>query len=756
MTRRRAHSFLPKRPRRPKGRHAIRWHVAEADKATIYGIPCKLVQDDTDGKIFQAINDENTNFPFTHDQYEDLLDSQDFDLEPEGLSLKTAQAKLKAGVASVADLAHRQQEVVHLREVAILKFREMCADETDAASRYESATQTAIDEKIQAHVDAQARKHGIVSIKLPKAHEFLKWVRSYDKMGTLGIVPRIHKRGRRQDRYCTQVKLLVRKHAQIFLRGERPTKKLAYGDLKVEISNINKVRRQAGQPDLPTPDYDFMCKAISRLAPFDVAAGRHLEEHAKRKFHPSRGGMPNIIRAMQRIEMDDWECHLHNLAIELELWEPVRPEVQEMAEKTRCNLSVAIDCYTRVLPALVLSLGPHSVNTKTMLRMCMTDKTPLALAVGCKTPWEYRGNPWNAAADEGSPYLNAVTKALCQSAGIEYISPQIETPQQRPKVERVMQTLEIRSLLRFSGRAFNNPQVRGKYEAEARAVTTVDELAHLIVRFIVDVYHNTPHDGLDGDTPRNFWLKSTKELGPRAAGKPFLRRVFGERYKVTLHPNGIEIFGNWYTNPVLEKRARDLPERDYVVIVDEEDLGGISVEIGEDEPLEVVGPACMNGVNVDVWNMALASMRRGNKHVQNITEETVLRAIEYAQEADTKTRARLAIRWRLKTPEELEALRNSIGPAIQHAAKRTVPGQPEKQVDMFAGSRRVGTKAPQLVATGDLPQPTVAGDGPVSRRRLAKPKPPKSAKPAKPSKPAATGGLSTRKPVQPWKPKERK
>jgi putative transposase len=315
------------------------------------------------------------------------------------------------------------------------------------------------------------------------------------------------------------------------LRGERPTRELAYGDLKVEISNINNARRQAGQPDLPTPHYDFMCKAISRLAPFDVAAGRHSEEHAERKFHPSRGGMPNIFRAMQRVEIDDWECHLHNLAIEAELWEYLSPEVQEAAEKTRCNLSAAIDCFTRVLPALVLSLGPHSINTKTMLRMCIADKTPIAQAVGCETPWEYRGNPWMVAGDEGSAILNAITHGICESAGIEYICPQTETPQQRAKIERFFQTLEIRSLLRFSGRAFSNPQVRGKYEAEARAVTTVEELAHLIVRFIVDVYHNTPHDGLDGDTPRNFWLSVTKTAAPRAAGKPFLRPVFGQPYK---------------------------------------------------------------------------------------------------------------------------------------------------------------------------------------------------------------------------------
>ena len=728
--------------------------MGEADKATIYGRPCKLIQDDNDGKIFQACDDVDTNFSFTHDAYEDLLDSQDFDLEPEALSLKSAQAKLKAGVSSLADLAKATQFEVHLRQIAVWKFKEMCDDER--ASRTESTIQKAIDEEIQTHVDTEARKQGCVSITIPKAHEFIKWVRWFEKMGVLGIVSRKHKRGNRKDRYRGNVLGLVAKHARTFLRAERPTRELAYGDLKVEISQLNEVRRRAGQPDLPTPDYDFMCKAIRRLSPFDVAAGRHLEEYAKRKFHPSRSGIPGLFRPMQRIEMDDWECHLHNLAIEAELFEYLSPEMQEAAEKTRCTLSAAMCCVTRVLPGVVLSLGVHSVNTKTMLRMSMTDKTPLAAAVGCETPWEFRGNPWHAAADEGSAFLNAVMDGICQAGRIEYICPQIETPQQRGKIERFFQTLEIRSLLRFSGRAFGNPQVRGKYEAEARAVTTVEELAHLIVRFIVDVYHNTPHDGLDGETPRHCWLRLTKTLAPRATGKPLLRRMFGEHYKATLHPSGIEIFGNWYSNPALEKRCRDLPQREYVVIVDEEDLGGISVEIEDGKWLEIAGPACMNGVNVDVWDMALASMRRENKHVEDITEATVLRALAWAQDADAKSRARLAIRFRLKTPEELEALRNSIGPAIRHTAKRSVPGRPEKQIDMFAGSIRVGTKAPPPDEKPALPKPADVDDGVVSRRGMAKPKPAKPVKAAKPTKPPASGALTIRKPVQPWKPKDRK
>ena len=747
MTRRRAHNYLPKRPRRPNGRQAVRHHVGDTDKASIYGVPCKLVQDDDDGKIFQSLEDPSVHYPFTHEEFEEFLDSQHFDLEPEGLSLRAAKAKLASGISSIADLAKAAQAVVHLREIAIWKFNEMHAD--GSTSRYESATQTAIDDVIQPYVDAEARKHGYVSISLPQAHRFLKWVRAYDGAGKRGIVPKTHKRGNRTPRYDREVLALVDRHAQTFLRAERPTRELAYADLQVEIGGINDARRRAGRPDLPTPHYDFMCKRISRLSPFDVAAARHLDEHAKRKFHPSRGGIPGLFRPMQRIEIDDWQTHLHCLAMDLQLWEPLRPEIQEAAEKTRATLSAAICCVTSVLPGVVLSLGPHSSNTKTLLRMCMSDKTALAAAVGCETPYEYRGVPYQVAGDEGSSILNSITSGICEAAGIEYLSPQTETPQQRPRIERVFQTFDVRSLLRFSGRAFSNPQVRGKYEAEARAVTTIDELAALLLRFIVDVYHNTPHDGLDGQTPRACWLELTKKFAPRAAGKPFLRRTFGGRYKVMLHPNGIEIFGNWYTSPVLEKRCRDLPQREYVVIVDEEDLGGISVEIEDGQWLEVAGPDCMNGVSATVWDMALASMRRENKHVEAITKPTVLRAIAYAQEADAKTRTRLSLRFRLKSAEELEVLRNSIGPSIRHAAELPRPGQPDQQRDMFAGSIPVGTKAQREPILLPPPEPA---DDPVIRRGL-RPKAPKS---VAPSKPQPGGELRPRKPARAWKPKERK
>ena len=743
---RRAHEFLPKRPRR---RHAVRWHVGDTDKATVFGVVCKCLQSDSKGYLFQSITDDKVNFAFTVAEYNDLLTRQDFDLEPNGLSLEKAKAKLDAGVSSIKELASRDQTVVDLREIAIWKFQELEDDEL--TSRYRPALQIAIDEKIQPYIYEEAQKLAkdgvVVSIKIPGAREFEKWIKNYEKKGKLGIIPRRHRCGNRKERYDRPGEYaLYVDFARRFLKGERPTHKLIYDDLKVEIKKLNTVRRLKSQPDMRLPDIDYLRTLIARLSPFDVDAARHLDEHAKRRFHPSRGGIPGLFRPMQRVEVDDWETHLHVLAVEAELWDFISPELQAEAEKTRCTLSAAICCVTRVLPAVVLSLGPHSVNTATLLRMCMMDKTPLALSIGCETPYEYCGRPYELAGDEGSAILNARTHGICEAAGVEYLCPQIETPQQRAKIERMFQTLEIRSLLRFSGRAFSNPVVRGKYQAEARACVTVNELAALILRFIVDHYHNSPHSGLDGETPRHCWLRLTKKYAPRSVGgKAHMRHVFGEPYTITLQPEGIEAFGNWYTSPAVQKLYRDLPERDYTVIVDGEDLGGVSLEM-EKGWLEVVGPDCMNGVSATVWDMAVASLRRENKYIEKLVAPVVLRAIGSAQVADTETRKRLGIRWRLKTPEELEDLRNSIGPAIRFAADRNA--RPAGPVDMFAGRIRVGTKAP--ARNPARTQPPAAVPPPTPEGKRSKPKPPRA------KAPKSTPETSARKPPRQWKPKERK
>jgi hypothetical protein len=215
---RRAHEFLPKKPRR---RCAVRWHVDETDKATVYGIVCKCLQSDSRGYLFQSITDEKVCFAFTVDEYDDLLTRQDFDLEPNGLSLEKAKAKLDAGVCSTKELRSRDQTVVDLREIAIWKFHELEAE--GRTSRTRKTNQVAIDEEIQPYVDKEARKLAkdgvVVSIHIPGAREFEKWIKNYESKGKLGIIPRRDRCGNRTERYKGHEYALYADFARRFLKA---------------------------------------------------------------------------------------------------------------------------------------------------------------------------------------------------------------------------------------------------------------------------------------------------------------------------------------------------------------------------------------------------------------------------------------------------------------------------------------------------------------------------------------------------------
>jgi hypothetical protein len=134
-----------------------------------------------------------------------------------------------------------------------------------------------------------------------------------------------------------------------------------------------------------------------------------------------------------------------------------------------------------------------------------------------------------------------------------------------------------------------------------------------------------------------------------------------------------------------------------------------------------------------------------------MVEPLVRRAIGFAQEADAETRKRLAIRYRPKTPGELEQLRNSIGPAVRFAADPNP--NPKGPVDIRSGRIAVGTKAPVRKTPAALrPAPTESASEPKSGAKRARPKAPRT--PRVKSQPAIN--RHTGKPPRQWKPKERK
>lgn len=742
----RAHEFLPPKPR--GARRAVRWHVGETGLVSIMGKACICLKADKNGYLFQSINNAEHKIPLTIEEFDLLKDGYEFEFDPDGLKPAKAMAVLKTDKDMLTTLTDEQKAKVKFKLKVIRKFLAMKA--RGAASRYRQNLGPILEE-MQKELNAEAlNKRGgqmAAVFKIAGPKRFLEWVDAYLESGPLALVDDYENCGR-SEYYNGDEREVFLKFVYGYLSPDRPTVALQWRDMDKEITALNRERRKKGLADLRCPDYEFLRTEIGRLPPFDVIAARWTPEKAMRFFHPSKGGIPGMVRPMQRVEADDWTCHLHTLLLEMRpLWDAISQDLRDQAEKVRCVLSAAICCTTRVIPAVTLSLNSGASNTRMLLRMCLSDKTALARSLGCETPWEYRATMREFVVDEGKPLLNADSQFICSDLGIAFKSPQIETPQQRPKIERWFQTLEIRSLLRFSGRAFSNPVVRGKYESAARACVTVEELAALIVRFIVDEYHNLPHAGLGGETPRACWLRLTKKYAPTSPPGPSrLRRAFGENFPVTLQAQGIEIFGNWYTSEETDDLFQNKPKRHYTVRVDSEDLGAISLRVTGGW-LTVRGPDVMKGISAAVWDAALADLRRQNKDLQDLVKPVVHRAIEFAQQADAETRKRLSILYRPLAGDDFAVLRRHLNQTVRHRKEVLVPQA--APVDILAGAIPGGSKAPQRSNPARVARPV---DTAANAVPAAKPKKSRQQPAATPAKPAPT----PRKPTRQWKPKERK
>lgn len=747
-----AHELLPPKP--PSKRSAVRWHVGEKDVVSIYGIPCKCIKNDDAGYVFVRVDDPDTTYTIGREEFNDLQDLQSFEFERNGLDSEKKLAQLKAPAPSLMELPEAERHYVLWKVRACEIFLEMYKN--GEASLYGPALKTALDQ-IQRQLDEEYRnekpkrggRHRRFSYKLVGQDQFRKhWLQRYLFEGWLGLADRYQNCGRNKTNLKPEEYEILIKYVYKYLTPERLSIANLWGDMDQEFGEINAERRRKGLPDLRVPDDDRLRIEINKLPKYDVAAARYGEEYARNFFRPVVGGVPNLVRPMQRVEADDWTTHLHTLLVDLQLWEPISPELKEKAETKRATLSAAMCCTTRCLPAVTLSLKPEAENTRTLLRMSLSDKTAIARYVGCETPWEYRALMDTFVFDEGSAYLNNITGAICTDLTIGFKSPQAETPRQRGKIERFFQTLDIKALARFAGRAFSNPQVRGKYEAQARACVTLEELAALIVRFIVDQYHNAPHAGLGGETPRACWLRLSKKYPPTPPpGRSRLRIAFGQDFTATVQASGIEIFGNWYQSREVQEVFETHGNCDVTVRVDSEDLGAISMRRFGGW-VTVLGPEIMHDVSLRLWDGALADLRRQNKDLQDLVKPVVHRAIAFQKMADEETRKRLTILYRRMTPEECERARKRMSVGVRYREERALPAAP---IDMFADAVAVGTKAGPKTPQADEP----AAAAPTkklrkTRRRAGAAKKSKRVPPKAQMKSTPPMRRKTRKPRRKW------
>ena len=636
------------------------WETNPTDGIFYQDLDWLFLEDTSTGKRITQRDNRNIVIELTHEEFEEqraagLLTIRRFKYLKQSDRLESVSSD-----SVFSDFSPQQKRVAWFRVDVCMNMLDGLRDETLSLS--EQKLKPALEKfwsrwVIEDHKRNTADgRHGSKSapplISCPSASTAKRWLRIFRACDyhPMSLMNGYGKSGNRRSKVSAFIKELLEKHARSYIDRRQPTKAAVYRKLTQEINKRNtdilarwQARPGSKRPSLhKVPCLDTLYRAIRRLNQFEVLAGRIGPDAAERQLAILHGGLGEL-RLMERIEMDDWEVPLQVLLENAGLWAKLPKKVQKQVERRKVRALTAIERTSRLCMAAKLVLIPTAAAAVETLNLSSNDKTTLAQMAGCKMPWDMRGFAFTYATDNGVYKEPAFRGALADVRVTHHLMP-TGSPAARAPNERSYRTLVDQLILWFSGRTFSNPIVRGDYDAEGNAVIDMEELGRILIRFIVDVYHVTAHEGLAGKAPLDVWNEKRRiyrVIPPLNSDQN--RHVFGVPVRRDIGNHGILFLGLNYQSAALQ-RLRALPtsyqvkrpsgrtERKAVIRIDPLNLGAISVQSHDGwitVPCQIAG---MENVPVFQWQLACQKLRRDNLEQTKVYEETVLEALQAIQD----------------------------------------------------------------------------------------------------------------------------
>lgn len=473
----------------------------------------------------------------------------------------------------------------------------------------------------------------------PSLRRLRDWKKAYEQGGLTALVGKRHRRGNRSRRIGDDEQRLMSQQIERYLNGEFESKDGIYIALAAKIAEVNGAKDALGLPRLVCPSRETVRRTVAGLDPYQVCLRREGPEAARKKFAPVGRGLETAFHALSRVEMDEWTVDLMTLFPEADLMELLSDADRELLEKKGKNafrwvLSIAICASTRCILGMVLTPSARKSAALQVLKMVLADKGQLASEAGSTSPWNMFGRPWLIVTDNGSAYLHYDFQRACLDLGITTQRAPAGIPELRATIERMVRTFSTSALKFAIGRTFGSVEEKGEADPAERAALTVDDLAMLLVRWVVDIYHNTPHRGLNGMTPAEAWKQATEKTGVVAPPDVDTARiVFGERFFRRVSKSGVEVLGVNYHSQGLAEHFLRRDSEELEVRWLPSDIGAISVRFGRSEwqTLHATTEG-LSGVRAVYWLQAVRKLQMAKQGRNEFREKVVLDAVRDIQE----------------------------------------------------------------------------------------------------------------------------
>ncbi|ULB09185.1 DDE-type integrase/transposase/recombinase [Cereibacter azotoformans] len=634
-----------------------RFQIGAQDRVTIDGMPFRLLQQTCDAFVlmpadgqgmvqtfpFQFLNALNANGRIRHEvDYFNPVSAIRRAACPADHSLALLTPEQKTQVDWHFALVEAFQEMYKEGKVKKTEDSIRCATDelVRKAAPFLKCTVSVKDiDRFDAQRDGEEAKapaaHGgkqILAVSPVHPRTLLRYVRAAERFGKIGLVNRHCDRGRRGNTYGAEENaLLAATVERVYLNLNRQTKKQTEDAVRDAFADAN--RQRPADCQLEVPGRQAIRRHIASLDAFAVTLAREGIEKAIAKHRPVTTGL-EVKRPLERVEMDEWRIDLITLMSQaglLKLFNPAELEVLGLNDKkARWWIVAAIDCRTRVLLGVMLTKDPKESSSSSCLRMVLSDKGAISDAVGAACRWTEAGTPELLATDNGPSFKSTVFTDVCSDLGITHQRTIAGMPTMRGTVERLFRTCGTGLLPRLNGRTFSDVVEKGDHPAEQRACLGPEDICTVLVRWIVDIYHNTPHGGLGGRTPREQWEADHREgnYPLRAAPDRRARRLaFGKSRTLKASSAGITIFGVRYQSEALARSIVLRGPRRLNVRWDPENIGAIEVDLdGQWHEVPAVHDF-FEGMHFQVWIAARRAMRTRSPRQEAWAADVVREAV---------------------------------------------------------------------------------------------------------------------------------
>lgn len=378
-------------------------------------------------------------------------------------------------------------------------------------------------------------------VKAPSPSTVSRWYLEYQKnhRDPRALVDRHHMKGGTGSRLHPEVlRMLEEVIDDVYLNQEKQSVLEVHSALEHAINICNA--EQGPKNQLSVPSQATVYRAINSLDKYDAMVARDGAKTAEMTFRTS-GASPKVSRLLERVEIDHTPLDL--FVVDEETGMPMgRPTV-----------TCAIDKKSRMI--IGLHIGFQGVSMEAVFACLRHALIPKSYV---KADYPSIENDW--------PCYGVIEVLICDN-GLEFHAKELERvafeldmqiqfcPRRQAyykgAIERFFRSLNHQFARAIPGHSFDKWFKREDYDPLKHAVCTFDQLNLCMHKWIIDVYAQKIHRGLNS-TPYLTWMENAKKIPTKLL--PDIDRLdvsLGRTVQRTIFHYGIELNHVYYNGPSL-------------------------------------------------------------------------------------------------------------------------------------------------------------------------------------------------------------